>query len=105
MGHISHLLYDQDAELVLGGHEHDYERLAPQTANGQLDIARGIRQLVVGTGGVDHTQFARVLPNSEVRNADTFGVLKLTLRMDSYDWQFIPVAGSSFSDTGTGACH
>ncbi|MEO8252691.1 MAG: metallophosphoesterase [Chloroflexota bacterium] len=105
MSPIWRLLYDHDAELVLSGHDHDYERFAPQTANGQLDIARGLRQFVVGTGGVDHTQFARVLPNSEVRNADTFGVLKLTLRMDSYDWQFIPVAGSSFSDTGTGACH
>jgi acid phosphatase type 7 len=90
---------------VLGGHDHDYERFAPQDPNGKADAARGIREFVVGTGGKSHRPFAYVRPNSEVRNNDTYGVLKLTLYPNGYDWQFIPVAGKSFTDTGSGNCH
>ena len=99
-------LYDANAELVLSGHEHNYERFAPQDPAGQADDARGIREFVVGTGGGSHYGFDTPLPNSEVRNSDTFGVLKLTLHPGSYDWQFVPIAGKSFSDSGTNvACH
>jgi len=98
-------LYDFGADLVLVGHEHNYERFAPQTAGGALDTTRGIREFVVGTGGRSHYGFGSPLANSEVRNGDTFGVLKLTLHASSYDWQFVPVAGASFTDTGSTACH
>jgi len=69
------------------------------------DPATGIRQFVVGTGGKSHYVFTAIKPNSEVQNGDTFGVLKLTLHAQGYDWQFAPEAGRSFTDAGSGACH
>jgi hypothetical protein len=98
-------LYAAGAEIVLTGHDHIYERFAPQTPAGAADPARGIREWVVGTGGANHTSLATTFANSEVRNASTYGVLKLTLHATSYDWRFVPIAGSSFSDSGTGSCH
>ena len=98
-------LYDYQAELVLNGHDHDYERFAPQTSVGVADALRGIREFVVGTGGKNHYAFVTLQPNSEVRNPDTYGVLKLTLHPTSYDWQFMPEAGKTFTDSGDGACH
>jgi hypothetical protein len=98
-------LYDANADVVVSGHDHDYERFAPQTALAKPDPERGIRELVVGTGGKNHRPFTTPHANSEVRNADTFGVLKLTLRPGAYDWQFIPEAGKTFTDSGTGSCH
>ena len=98
-------LYDANADVVVGGHDHDYERFAPQTPLAKPDAARGIREFVVGTGGKSHRPFAPPHANSEVRNTDTFGVLKLTLRPGAYDWQFIPEAGKTFTDAGTGTCH
>jgi hypothetical protein len=98
-------LYDANADVVVGGHDHDYERFAPQTPLAKPDAARGIREFVVGTGGKSHRPFAPPHANSEVRNTDTFGVLKLTLRSGAYDWQFIPEAGKTFTDSGTGSCH
>ena len=86
-------LYDANADVVLSGHEHNYERFAPQTPGGQADALRGIREFVVGTGGKGHYPFAAPLANSEVRNADTFGVLKLTLHANGYDWTFVPGGG------------
>lgn len=84
------------ADLVLDGHDHDYERFAPQ---------RGIRQFTVGTGGRSLYLFrATPDPGSEVRNATTFGVLQLTLHPTGYDWRFVGVPGSSFTDSGTGDC-
>ncbi|HLK99073.1 MAG TPA: Calx-beta domain-containing protein [Myxococcaceae bacterium] len=97
-------LYNAGTELVLSGHEHDYERFAPQNPAGEADPA-GIRQFVVGTGGTGLRPFGTVKPNSEVREASTHGVLKLTLRANGYDWQFVPIEGQTFTDTGTGACH
>ena len=100
------LLYAAHAEVVIGGHDHDYERFTPQDPDGKADPANGIREFVVGTGGKNsHRRFASPEPNSEVRNADTFGVLKLTLHATSYDWEFVPEAGKSFTDTGHGSCH
>jgi acid phosphatase type 7 len=98
-------LYAVHATLVVNGHDHDYERFAPQDPDGRADPARGIREFVVGTGGKNHRPFGTPLPTSEVHNADTFGVLKLTLHPKSYDWEFIPQPGKSFRDSGSGACH
>jgi hypothetical protein len=98
-------LYDAGAEIVLVGHEHNYERFAPMDTSGSADKATGIREFVVGTGGRSHYPFGTILATSEVRNADTFGVLQLTLHDSSYDWKFIPVAGSTFTDSGSGTCH
>jgi hypothetical protein len=93
------------AEIVLAGHDHNYQRWAPQNPDGTLDRERGIRQFVVGTGGKNHYPLRTPPANVEKSNADTFGVLQLTLRATSYDWQFIPVAGADYTDTGSGTCH
>jgi len=99
-------LWDAGADVVLTGHDHDYERFAPMDAAGQHDPTRGLRQFVVGTGGTRRRAFRPVpAENSEVRNSDTWGVLKLTLRDRDYDWQFLPVAGQTFTDSGSSACH
>jgi acid phosphatase type 7 len=97
-------LYQAGAEIVLNGHDHDYERFAPQTPKAAPDSARGVREFVVGTGGKDLRRFHQIRRNSEVRSA-TFGVLKLTLRPASYDWKFMPIAGDSFTDSGHTTCH
>src|SRR5207247_1411883 len=93
------------AELVLSGHDHSYERFAPQTSTGRRDARRGIVQFVVGTGGENHYPIFRAKPNSLVRNNFTFGVLGLTLRSGSYAWRFVPEAGSSFTASGSGRSH
>jgi hypothetical protein len=98
-------LYEFGADLVLSGHAQNYERFAPQTPAGTADPAFGIRQIIVGTGGRSHYAFKGSAPNSQVRNATTFGVLKLTLGLGDYDWQFLPQAGKTFSDSGRDACH
>lgn len=105
MRHLWKVLYDAHTEIVLSGHDHTYERFAPQNAAGQADPEHGIRSFVVGTGGRSHYEFEKIDRDSEVRNNTTFGVLKLTLRPDSYDWEFVPEAGGTFRDTGTGKCH
>ena len=91
-------------DVVLSAHDHIYERFAPQNPDGVLDTARGIRDFR-GTGGATHHGFGTIRPNSEVRNNDTFGVLEFLLYPDSYAWEFIPVRGSSFTDSGFGYCH
>ena len=98
-------LYNANADLILAAHDHTYERFAPQDANGVLDLARGMREFVVGSGGANHTSFTTIATNSEVRNSDTFGILQLTLHPSSYDWVFVPEAGKTFSDSGSTACH
>ena len=98
-------LYEYNADVILNGHEHVYERFRPQRPDAVADDARGIRQFTVGTGGRSHYIFGTIKANSEVREGNTYGVLKLTLRAGGYDWQFIPVAGASFTDSGTGTCH
>jgi hypothetical protein len=89
---------------VLAGHDHTYERFAPMDAGGKRDEKRGIREFVAGTGGRSLYKFTDVHATSEVRENQTYGVLKLTLRPDSYDWQFLPAEGD-FKDEGTGKCH
>ena len=99
-------LYDAGAELIIGGHYHNYERFALQTPAGAVDNAFGIREVVVGTGGVALVGFSGgVMANSLVRNNATYGVLKLTLHPTSYDFAFVPIAGQSFTDSGSGTCH
>ena len=98
-------LYAANVDVVVNGHDHVYERFAPQTPDGAADPERGIRQFVVGTGGYTHYQFEDVQPNSEVRNSDTYGVLKLTLHRTGYDWEVVPAAGKTFTDSGSASCH
>ncbi|WP_127500550.1 DUF7594 domain-containing protein [Actinoplanes solisilvae] len=98
-------LYDYNADVVVWGHNHVYERFAPMNANGAADSSRGLRSFVAGMGGASHYAFGTIQPNSEARNSDTYGVLKFTLHSGSYDWQFVPVAGKTYSDSGTGSCH
>jgi len=98
-------LHDAGADVLLSGHEHNYERFAPLDPAGQVDPARGIRQFVVGTGGRSHYPFGPPTVGSEVRNDNTFGVLALTLRANSYQWQFVPEAGKTFTDSGSATCH
>ena len=100
------LLYQANAELVLNGHEHIYERFAPQTPNGASDPQRGIREFIVGTGGAEVIKTTPpATPNSQVRLADTVGVLKLTLRDGGYDFAFVNSLTGAVMDSGSGSCH
>jgi hypothetical protein len=97
-------LYERRADIVLVGHDHDYERFAPLDPRGRHDAARGIREFVVGTGGKSLRPFASRERGSQARDASTFGVLALTLGSSGYDWRFVPSVGS-FTDRGSGRCH
>jgi hypothetical protein len=97
-------LSDAGAEIVLSGHSHNYERFGPRDGNGKPSPSGGIRQFVVGTGGAFMTGIGSRLGGSEVAQNHTFGVLKLTLHPTSYDWQFVPIAGGTFTDSGSGVC-
>jgi 3',5'-cyclic AMP phosphodiesterase CpdA len=104
------LLYAAGAELVLSGHDHDYERFAPQDADGRLDPTHGIRQFVVGTGGAYPTPFLFTVAHSEVRDSNRTGVLRLRLYTGGYGWEFVESTRlASFSiaapDRGSAACH
>jgi len=98
------ILYNAGAEVVVSGHEHNYERFAQMNASGSA-VSQGLREFVVGTGGVGHYGFGGALASSEVRDSTSFGVLKLTLHASSYNWQFVPIAGSTFTDSGSANCH
>lgn len=99
-------LYDAGADVVLNGHVHFYERLKPMDPTGAVDPVRGIRTFVVGSGGASHEAApTSVTANSETLNADTFGVLKMTLRESGYDWEFLPEGGGSYTDRGSAECH
>jgi hypothetical protein len=99
-----HVLYWFGAAIVLNGHEHNYERFAPMAPDGTYD-ANGVREFVVGTGGKQHYATGAPIPNSQVRNSTTFGVLRLTLHPTSYSWQFVnaPATGT-FTDSGSAQC-
>jgi chitodextrinase len=97
-------LYNAHVDVTLVGHSHDYERFAPLDASGKKDTSNGIREFVVGTGGAFFTGWTTIQPNSEVRQNNTYGVMKLTLHPTSYDWKFVPESGKSFTDTGSEAC-
>ena len=96
------LLYDHNAEIVVSGHDHLYERFGKQDGDGRSD-ARGLRQFVVGTGGANLYDFMRVTPNSQAR-IKSYGVLRLTLRPNGYDWAFIDSTGFT-ADAGSDSCH
>lgn len=97
-------LYEAGVDVVLNGHDHNYERFAPQNPNGELDTDRGIREFVVGTGGVPLRTFGVVRANSQVRNNQAWGVLQLSLSLDRYAWEFRPIAGQEFVESGSAFC-
>lgn len=104
--HFWQALYDAGAELVLVASDHLYQRYVPMRADGTVDPARGIREFVVGSGGADHSDL-RPRPDGtrEAANDDTFGVIKLALHPDGYDWRFVPEAGKTYTDAGSSTCH
>jgi acid phosphatase type 7 len=104
MAAIWQALYDFGADVVLSGHDHNYQRFAPQTADGAAD-AQGLREFVVGTGGRSQYPTGAPIANQEAQSQDTFGVLELTLHPTSYDFAFQSIAGETFTDSGSGSCH
>ncbi len=96
--------YEASGDLWLTGHWHNYERLAQLNAAGAVDTTRGVRNFVVGSGGAPLRGFGSTATGSQVRNSSTYGVLKLTLRSSGYEWAFVPVPGSGFTDAGSGGC-
>ncbi len=104
MKEIWQTLYAFGTDVIVNGHDHNYERFAPQTAEGKVDLKKGIREFVVGTGGAELRPMPLSQPNSEVKNSDSYGVIKFTLHPKSYDWEFIPIPGQTFTDKGTGTC-
>ena len=98
------LLAEYDVDVVVNGHDHFYERFAPQDADGQPDPGNGIREFIVGTGGAPLSGIATVKPNSEIR-ANSWGVIVFTLSLTGYEWKFIPAGNSPFSDAGSASCH
>ena len=106
MSEMWRILEAHGADVVLSGHEHNYERFAPQTEEGVLNRARGIREFVAGTGGADHYPFSeKPLRNSQSRGADVNGALRLELLPDRYNWRFLRASGAPFSDSGSSRCH
>ncbi len=105
VGEFWDVLYAEGADVVLSAHDHNYQRFAPQSPDGAADPARGIRQFVTGSGGGDHYEIKDSPENLEAYNEDTYGVLKLTLRANDYDWRFVPVEGGTFTDSGGARCH
>jgi acid phosphatase type 7 len=99
------VLYEYGTDVVLNGHEHLYERFDPQDPSGRPDEKRGIRELVIGTGGAENYPLAATKPNSAVRHTGAFGILKMTLKPGAYDWEFVPVRSGELADTGSGVCH
>lgn len=98
-------MYAAGVDLYVTGHAHSYERFAPQNPSGVLDTAHGIRQFVIGTGGAFYTGFGTTAPNSQVRKASIFGVMRFVLRAGSYSWSYAADPSTPFSDSGTGTCH
>jgi hypothetical protein len=97
-------LYEFNVDLVINGHDHTYERFAPQDPDGRPDAARGIRQFIVGTGGAPLYEFQTIRPNSEIRAA-VWGVATFTLNDRGYQWRFVPIDGVLFQDSGSASCH
>jgi acid phosphatase type 7 len=101
---IYEALYEAGATVIVASHDHVYERFAPMDPAGQLDPVRGIRNFTVGTGGGRLYAFTTQRPNSEVRNNDTHGIIVFSLHENSYSWEFVPVAGKTFTDSGSDSC-
>ena len=98
-------LYDNGVDVVLAGHDHHYERFAKLTPDGWADPVRGIRQFIVGTGGAPSYRVGRRIAHSEAMAVDIRGVLRMVFHPDSYEWEFVPVAGRAFHDRGRDRCH
>jgi hypothetical protein len=98
-------LYDGNADLVLSGHDHSYERFAPIDPNGVVDPVRGIREIISGLGGKGTQGAKSIRPGSEIRSAASMGVTRLALRPTGYDWQFVPDTPGGFTDAGSAGCH
>ena len=98
-------LYSAGADVVLAGHDHSYERFAPQTPAGVLDPVRGLTEFVVGTGGKSHYAFKATEANSVVRDASHFGILVMTLARSGYAFRFVSAPRGQVLDAGSGACH
>ena len=98
------ILYKAGADVVLNGHDHIYERFAPQDDKGKPDAEHGIREFIAGTGGGGVYRTGKAAPNSEVHNNTTYGVLKLTLAPGRYAWEFVPIPGGRFRDEGAASC-
>ena len=105
MQRVWEILYENGADVVVAGHDHSYERFAPQDANGLADPHRGVRQFVVGTGGAGLYEFAAVQPNSEVRYNGGFAVIKFVLHPADYVWELIGAPGGQIIDSGKSRCH
>lgn len=105
VAHFWNAAYEFNADLILVGHDHDYERFAPQNPSGQPDEANGIRQFVVGTGGRSLDSFLTTSTLSEIRQNSSFGILQLKLHESGYSWKFVPIESADFEDEGTGTCH
>ena len=97
------LLYDNDADVIIAGHDHLYERFGKQDVTGRSDV-RGLRQFIVGTGGAQLYDFQRQEANSQVR-VKAHGALQLTLATDRYSWEFIEAGTNAVRDSGSDGCH
>ncbi len=104
MGAFWDVLYQAGADVVVNGHDHHYERFAPQTPDGRPH-ERGIQQFTVGTGGRSLYPVLEVKANSINRSSATYGVLVLTLRPERYEWRFVPTAPGAYNDAGSRPCH
>jgi hypothetical protein len=100
---LFHELWRAKAEVVLNGHQHNYERFEPQDADSNYR-KKGVRQFVIGTGGAQLEGFTSVAKNSKVRYVEDWGVLELTLKADEYSWRFVPLHGSASVDSGSAQC-
>lgn len=98
-------LYENGAEIVLNGHDHNYERFDPQDHLGNADAAFGIRTFVIGTGGIDLRPIDVVKPNSAFRDASTYGLVQFGLNDGGFTWEFVPIEGQSLVDSGSVTCH
>jgi hypothetical protein len=98
------LLYERGGSVLVSGDAHHYERMAPMDPSGRIQPGRGVRQFIVGTGGAYLTKLGQKRRSTEARSNASHGVLKLTLRSGSYDWEFIPVNGERFTDSGSAPC-
>ena len=103
MRDVWRILYEAGVDVIVTGHDHLYERFAPQDPDGRVDSTRGIREFIVGTGGAQLYTVVTPRANSEVRIANTYGVLKLTLLSGNYQWDFLQVSGGG--DSGSASCH
>ncbi|MEZ5340020.1 MAG: hypothetical protein R2706_00805 [Acidimicrobiales bacterium] len=105
LGPMYDLLYNAKTDVLLVGNSHHYERFARLGPDGQ-PVDNGIRNFTVGTGGAPLTDFAaEPLAGSEVRNSESFGVLRLTLLPGEYSWEFLPATPeSTLQDSGTSTC-